>query len=189
MRLSVFIWILFSALYSHAQLISKRLVTEQEYNRIVKVNLLSPAVGTITIHYEKRLNENSSIQLEGFYFTGYFLKQQINTRGTGFTVNYRFYLTKHFPEGWFIQPYARYQRYWPISTRQVSSNRDRNAQVGSIGIVLGYQVVSNRRISMDVFAGPVYNKVFVDDTHAIHRFVPLVNGAWIRAGMTLGFLF
>ena len=160
---------------------------EPDFLRIIKVNVLSPVVGTVNVHYENVLNENGSLQVEGFYFGGQFLSRQTDVRGVGFTANYRYYFTQRFPQGWFVQPFLRYQRYWPI----VASNfrNTDNIQVGSLGIVFGYQVLAARRISLDIYGGPIYSKLFDKDKRVTRDFIPVLNGPWLRIGCTLGFLF
>ncbi|MES2778933.1 MAG: DUF3575 domain-containing protein [Bacteroidota bacterium] len=160
---------------------------EQDHAHILKVSLLSPFVGTLNVHYEKRLDENSSFQLEAFYFSGQIFNQQSDVRGGGLTANYRFYLTKQFPAGWFVQPFLRYQQYWPLPS--VRLRNDINIQVGGAGIVFGYQLVAANRISFDAFAGPVYSRLFVNNQSVGNKYLPVFNGGWLRLGVTLGFLF
>lgn len=160
---------------------------EPDYAHIVKVNVFSPLVGTLNVHVEKVLNENSSFQVEGFYFTGQFFGQDLDVRGVGFTANYRYYFTQSFPSGWFMQPFVRYQKYWPL--RASSSGSNDNVQVGTLGMVFGYQVIAAKRLSLDIFAGPMYSKLFANGKPVSNEFIPVFNGPWLRFGGTLGFLF
>lgn len=160
---------------------------ESDYAHIVKVNVFSPLVGTFTIHAEKALTENSSFQAEAFYFTGQFFGQDLDVRGVGFTANYRYYITQSFPAGWFMQPFLRYQKYWPL--RASASGVDENVQVGTLGMVFGYQVIAAKRLSLDIFAGPMYSKLFANGKPVSNEFIPVFNGPWLRFGGTLGFLF
>lgn len=160
---------------------------ESEGTRILKINMLSPFVSTLNIHYEKGIDQNSSFQVEGFYFGGRIFAQQLDIQGFGLTTNYRFYLTQQFPNGWFVQPFLRYQRYWPLTSQQL--NKDINVQIGGLGVVFGYQLIVAKRISCDAFAGPVYNKLFVNDQPAGRSYLPVFNGPWMRVGATIGFLF
>jgi Protein of unknown function (DUF3575) len=162
-------------------------IGEEERAHILKASILSPMMGTVNVHYEKRLNEMSSFQFEVFYFGGQLFARQLDIRGLGLTANYRFYLTQQFPRGWFIQPFLRYQRYWP--TTSVQMQKDDNAQVGGMGVVFGYQVFAAKRITLDAFAGPMYSKLFVNDQSIGRSYLPVFNGPWIRLGVTLGFLF
>lgn len=164
-----------------------RAETEPDYPHIIKVNLFSPLIGTVNVHYEKALSENSSFQLEGFYFTGQFMRQQLDIRGIGLTANYRYYLSKSFPSGWFAQPFIRYQKYWPLIASTARTNDD--IQVGTLGMVFGYQVLAAKRLSLDIFAGPMYSKLFANDRRVSNDFIPVFNGPWLRFGGTLGFLF
>jgi hypothetical protein len=161
--------------------------------KIVKINPLSPIIGVINVHLEKQLHASDSYQAELFYFTGQVFNQQSDVRGVGVTFNYRFYITEEFPKGWYIQPFVRYQRYWPIgrgtnnSTRS-SSSVNNNLQVGGIGAVLGYQTLIVNGISFEIYAGPVYSKMFTSDSQPKNT-VSILNGPWLRAGITFGFLF
>lgn len=159
----------------------------EERTHLLKVNILSPFISTLNIHYEKCIDESSSFQLEAFYFGGQILSQQLDVQGLGITANYRFYLTQQFPRAWFVQPFMRYQRYWPLTPPQ--NNRDVNVQVGGLGIVFGYQFIVAKRISFDAFAGPVYSKLFVNNQTRGRNYIPVFNGPWMRVGATIGFLF
>jgi hypothetical protein len=79
---------------------------------ILKINMLSPFMGTLSIQHEKIINSESSIQNGLYYFSGYILNQQLPARGICITTEYRYYLLDEAPKGIYIQPFFRIARFW-----------------------------------------------------------------------------
>jgi hypothetical protein len=168
---------------------------DSEYKYIIKANLLSPFVGTANFHFEINQGPNSSSQFEVFYFGGQYFGEPTGVEGIGVTYNYRYYLVGTFPSGVYVQPYARYQAYWdaksvmgiPPITSNTGSNR---VNVYGVGMVFGYQWVFAKRIALDVFLGPSYNKTYQDGVQVPTADVsPLFSGGFIRTGCAIGFVF
>lgn len=159
-------------------------IEESRYH-IVKVNVLSPFLTVVNIHYEINHHKDASSQVELFYFGGDFFNQQIGVRGIGVTYNYRYYLTQSYPAGWYAQPYLRYQYYWP----ETGPVNERFNSIGT-GIVFGRQFVFAKRIILDGFLGPSYNQAAINGVRLnTNDFLPMLKGPWFRAGFTVGFMF
>jgi hypothetical protein len=165
---------------------------EFPYSHVLKINLLSPVIGTINIHYEQKHDENASSQFELFYFTGQYFDQQIGVKGFGLTYNYRYYLTGQFPNGWYAQPFVRYQQYWSDDPSLYSSfhSNDQKMRTMGAGMVFGYQYVFKKRIAWDLYGGPMYNKSYINEKVSNAAYTgPIFNGGFVRMGTTVGFIF
>jgi hypothetical protein len=177
---------------SENPLASKRLV--------VKANILSPLAGSINVHAEVKAGVNASHQIEYYMLTGFFFGEPIYARGFGLTYNYRFYLTGSFPKGFYTQPYLRYQQFWfdptisastnPSTQFGVSANPRLNLSVLGSGIVFGYQHILFERVSLEMFAGPMYNASYEGNKRTSPGSIPpFFSGGFIRFGITAGVLF
>jgi hypothetical protein len=191
------IWILTGWMLSRgvAQVPDKHSFAE-EFNRrsIIKVNILSPFLGVVNIHYEMKHNANVSSQIEFFYFTGVAFGQPTAYKGAGLTYNYRYYIRGTCPEGLYVQPFGRIQKYDYLGTQNPTIvNTPQAAQdivVFSPGLVFGYQTFFKNRFSFELFAGPVYNFAYINGARASGRDIGSpVNGGWVRMGTTIGYAF
>lgn len=179
---------------AHAQTYQRKPLKEIEKRNIVKLNLISPFVGTLSIQNERVLDEESSIQLGLYYFSGSLFGTQYPEQGFCFTPEYRMYLSDEAPRGFYIQPYLRFARFWQ---EQASSFASRNNTTGNAnfygvagGIVMGRQWVIADRVTFDMYIGPLYTKTFFDDPSIRSRDLPpMFNGYWFRGGITFGFMF
>ncbi len=168
---------------------------ETDFRYVIKANILSPFVGTATFHFEVNQNPNSSSQFEVFYFGGQYFGEPTGVEGVGATYNYRYYLVGTFPTGVYVQPYVRYQTYWDAS--QISGIPPITSNTGSSrvnvyggGIVFGYQWVFAKRLALDIFLGPNYNKTYQNGAPVPAADIgPLFSGGFIRTGCTIGFVF
>lgn len=134
---------------------------------IIKLNIASPAIATFALSYEVVLDDIKTFQTTIFYRnraardndTSFDPIEEV--RGWGITPELRFYLSnnKPAPLGFFVAPYATYQRYQTtedidngnfIETKDVSSN------VLGLGFTFGGQWTFKEVISIDVWGGPGY---------------------------------
>lgn len=154
-------------------------------NNIAKVNLFSTIVRTGNVAFEHRISESSSIQL-GAYYSG-FSSGDFRLRGFGITPEFRYYATnKGAMEGFYLAPFLRYQHF----TLTEKSNMGTLNTFGG-GLVIGNQWIFGKGITLDVFAGPSYNKGNIRVTSGVNDFdIPVgINGFGLRAGTTIGFAF
>lgn len=165
-----------------------------DHCNIVKINYLSPLGGAITVHYEMKHTPNSSSQFEFFYFTGLFLGTPAEYKGAGVTYNYRYYIKGTSPKGTFVQPFGRIQKYDYVGTQNPTVPGGtpiyETITVYGAGIVFGYQTLFKRHFSFEWYGGPIYNFTYGDGTRlSVQDTGPPINGAWVRFGTTLGYVF
>lgn len=164
---------------------------EREYNttRGIKFNLLSPIIGSLSLQYEKSLNPDASFIVGANYFSGEALGIGSRVQGFGLTAEYRFYTGKSYMNGFYLQPFLRYQHYVDrVGTRTVLS-------VPGTGLLFGYQFVFFKRISIDTYYGPAYNLGTLTEGQGLRsnsytdELRPIFRGYWMRGGVTFGYLF
>lgn len=155
----------------------------------IKVNILSPVVKTINVSFEHAISEKGSLQL-GFFYTGIKVSD-IKYSGFGITPEYRIYLSESpAPEGFYVAPYARYQKL-TLSTTVNDSKADFSAIGG--GLVIGKQWIFSERVTLDIFLGPNYSSGTVKVTSGSEDEFNSLSGGFdgfgIRTGITLGIAF
>lgn len=160
---------------------------EVEKKNIIKINLLSPFLGTLSLQHERIINSESSFQTGLYYFSGLIYNQQIPVRGISITTEYRYYLVDDAPRGIYLQPFFRIARFW--SNDPSISNANFYGTV--VGMVLGKQWIFFDKFSLDMYAGPIFTKIFFDKNTNINRrdLRPLLDGYWLRTGLTVGYYF
>lgn len=162
---------------------------QQEYTQAIKLNVISPFLGCLTAQYENKLNENSSLVFTGSYLNG---QNDIIEKVQGYSISaeYRFYAGKAHMDGFYFQPYGRYQYY--KSTQQPGNE----LTIPGIGLLFGFQKKIIKNIVFDVYYGPAYN--FGTFTYSNPNGVlsytssdvpPMYNGYWMRGGIAIGLLF
>jgi hypothetical protein len=178
-----------------AQSVTQKTFTEEfPHRNIIKTNALTLFGGVVNIGFETRHSADASSQLEFFYVPGFFYGVVFEYKGVGLTYDYRYFISRNYPKGMYIEPFARLQKYNYVGSQNptVSSAGkvyDHIAVIGS-GMVLGYQAIFARRISFEVFAGPVYNVAYGDGTRiSTTEIGPQMSGGWFRLGTTFGYAF
>ena len=196
----------------------KKIKTEPPKENIIKINLLSPIFYTLMLSYQHNLNEDKSIQITAGYmnFDGFsnstssysYYNSNPHTEAYFFTPEYRYLFVGDNMSGSYIAPFLKYTNmsysadygtnYYP------TTNHDRftfNYQTLGIGICIGQQFIYKNKISIDIFAGPVYNMLLakIAPTSPNFNFAKIeidnsinklnISGYGIRAGFTVGFLF
>lgn len=169
------------------QIKSERIrIEEIDRKNIIKINLLSPFMGTISLQHERILTKETSIQNGLYYFSGLVFNQQFSINGICYTSEYRYYLKDEAPKGIYLQPYFRVARFWNSDNRFVSKSS--NFYGGAIGLVIGKQWIFYDKFCLDIYAGPLYTKIFFDDKKLNTRNLPpMFDGYWLRAGLTVGY--
>ncbi len=172
----------------------------QERANNLKINLLSPFARSFSIFYERAITNDKSAQL-GFFYTDIKLSS-LNINGFGLTPEFRFYLanskensTKQAPEGFYLAPFVRFQRF-TISDDEIDAqtglpSKAKLTTLGA-GLCVGYQFLSQKGITLDLFVGPSYNagtiKAEVGDIGTL-PFSAGFSGPGLRFGVCLGYAF
>lgn len=125
--------------------------------KILKINLLSPVVNTLTVAYENVLTPEKSFQLTLSIVTeGWFVV----------TPEFRYYLSETAaPEGVYVAPYLRYYQV------------DKEGILGG-GLIIGKQGLYKKKITVDGFIGPSVNSTNPFEEEEVFF--------GIRAGVMLG---
>lgn len=159
---------------------------------IIKANLLSPFVGSYNFFYERALASKTSLQLGAGFVS-------LTSNGTGFTgfsvtPEFRFYPSGKSPRGFFVAPFARYNNLSLTVKDGIGNEGKATLTTVGGGLNVGYQWIFGDIISLDLFAGPVFNSGnvtvetngFTEDSFSVGSFS---GGTGIRFGLTLGVAF
>lgn len=202
---------------------TKKIYSEPPKDNIIKINLLSPIFYTLMLSYQHNLNEDNSYQLTaGFMnFDGFssssrninnYNSNNPHTEAYFFTPEFRYLFVGNFMSGSYIAPFLKYTNmtysadysYSSGSFPNYNTYTDRftfSYQTLGIGICIGQQFIYKNKISLDIFAGPVYNMLLTKTAPTNPNFSfnkieidnsinPInISGYGIRAGFTVGFLF
>lgn len=155
-----------------------------EEKNVVKINTLSLIVGTGSIFYERKFEDNLSGQLG----VGYLNFGNDDTRFSGLIVTpeARFYPKKDAIDGLYLAPYGRYQNY------SLKSGDDKATyfNIGG-GIVIGRQWIKESGFTMDLFFGGHYGsgKIDVESGTEESFSTGIFDGFSTRMGFSIGFAF
>ena len=156
---------------------------------VIKLNLFSPIVRTVSGFYENAFSENTSAQL-GFFYTGVSI-DDTKFSGFGITPEIRFYLSEtSAPQGFYAAPFIRYQNF-----DLTEESTDAQATLSNFGggLVIGKQWIFKERIALDAFIGPSYVsgsvKVKSSGTDEEIFETGILDGFGIRAGLSFGVTF
>ncbi|AII52254.1 DUF3575 domain-containing protein [Hymenobacter sp. APR13] len=168
----------------------------------IKVNIISPLLKTGSFFYERKLSDNSSMQL-GLLFTNFKISDQDRITGFAITPEYRFYLSERTSalEGFYVGPFLRYQNL-TIKTEYTDYNSNGNPTTSTDeaslntfggGVVVGRHWIFKERFSLDTFLGPSYNGGSISEKSTSSGSVSYdpgpFDGFGIRAGVTFGIAF
>ena len=143
-----------------------------EFNHVLKTNVLGYLAGQYQISYEKPLNEHFSVQLSAGFLTG-------NNSGSLGVRSYkghriglilipeaRYYFKGNAPKGFYLGAFARYRSASNILDDQsftaggtgIDQDLSRVRRATSIGggVLIGYQLITKGGFTFDIFAGPQY---------------------------------
>ena len=166
---------------------------------VIKLNVISLAVGTFSGFYERVINEQMSFQL-GASYTNISSDWILDVRYKGYAITpeFRYYLSStEAPRGFYAAPFVRYRR------SDVTGNITRDGQEipanGKIsaygaGVMIGGQWIIGKHFSLDAFVGPSLNarSVKVNTPNVTEKDFPVPNilGLFgLRAGITVGVAF
>lgn len=160
-------------------------VRPQTQDNVVKINTLSLLLGTGSIFYERRLQENLSAQL-GTAFLRYTF-EGTTFGGLILTPEMRFYPRDNASSGFYMAPYLRLQQF----TLKSGGDKGVYRNLGG-GLLLGRQWITRSDFTMDLFFGGHYGRGTIDiddgeddedfDTEVFEGFRP-------RVGFAIGFAF
>ncbi|MDX2302175.1 MAG: DUF3575 domain-containing protein [Microscillaceae bacterium] len=125
---------------------------------ILKLNVLSPIVRSVSMSAEHLVSPTNSLQL-GVFYTAYQSKST-DFRGFGITPEYRLYLDKYeSPAGFFVNSFFRYQNL-KLSSSELS-DKTRLMTYG-LGAGLGGQWVFGHKIpfTLEIYGGSIYDIPF-----------------------------
>lgn len=165
-------------IFAHSQLTAQ--------DNIVKVNIVSPVVSTITAAYERSVfDKKTSIQGNLSITYGYEIDDEKLT-GWAFGVDYRRYLwTIAKQNGIYFSPFIRYQHF---GITKVQTEKKRTSNVLTGGVIFGRQWIFSRHLVLDAFAGPSLNSASLKPTDTSIE-VEKLQGLRLRAGFSVGYLF
>jgi hypothetical protein len=165
---------------------------------VIKLNILSLAVGTGSVFYERVLNEQMSLQL-GLSYTNISNDWILDVRYKGYAITpeFRYYLSSvEAPRGFFVAPFARYRNSEVTGNitrdgREIPANGKISAY--GAGVMIGGQIIG-KRLSAEAFVGPSLNtrSIKVTSPNVTERELPIPNLLGIfglRAGITVGIAF
>jgi Protein of unknown function (DUF3575) len=197
----------------------KKIPTEPPKENIIKINLLSPIFYTIMFSLQHNISEDKSLQITAGYmnFDGFNSSSSVynsnynssnpHTEAYFFTPEYRYLFVGENMNGSYIAPFLKYTNMTysaDYTNYNMSYQQERftfGYQTLGIGICIGQQFIYKNKISIDFFAGPVYNMLltktapsnpnFAFNKIEIDNSINKINisGYGIRAGFTIGFLF
>lgn len=155
---------------------------------VIKVNIFSPVVRTLSLSYERALSADNSFQFN-FFYTGASI-EETQFRGFGLTPEYRFYLSenKDAPAGFYVGPFLRYQNF---NLSDDTTDDEATLSTFGGGVLIGGHWLFKDKISLDTFIGPSYSagdvKVEAGSEDVFET--GIFSGFGVRFGVTVGYAF
>jgi len=161
----------------------------------IKVNVFNLLFKAADVSYEYLLNENQSLGI-GVLFKvqplevrepGYYFELDIDySRNFSITPYYRYYFSKKYAKGFFVEGFAMYAtgkefefRYNP-NTETLEEIIINKYKTFNLGISLGVKIVSRKNLAIDIYFGSGYNMT---------RLNYAVVGGVTRGGISIGYRF
>jgi hypothetical protein len=160
--------------------------SQSEEKNVFKVNPLSALLGTGSLFYEHKIDDQHSWQI-GLAYMGLKISD-ITYSGLAITPEYRFYLKSKALSGVYIGPYLRYQTY----TLKTTEGDEGNYTSFGTGVLFGRQKIFKSGFVLDMFAGPAYNwgrTKYTSGSGSSPEPGFGIEGIGLRIGMALGFGF
>ncbi len=179
----------------------------------IKVGLISPFIETLSLAYNRYLNDESAFQI-GFSHTNDLTlnSNKYNINAQTFTLEYRYILSGTHALGTYIQPFSRTINYhstvaatttWDYySGKNITTSSYTESCISTgLGFLVGFQSAFKNKILIDMFVGPVYSFQLERKTGAPAGTYPssfsdrgtlddhILKNYGVRAGLNLGFLF
>jgi hypothetical protein len=166
----------------------------------LKINLLSPAYGNLSVTYQHLINPVKSINITVGYidfddYTRFDAGYKFRMQGFSIIPEYRTNFTGYGLNGTYAAPFLRYMNYQTTDT-EILSNGTKKEETGSIqslgiGFVIGRQHIIKNRVLFDYFIGPAYQVIIDNVGRGSSDYLPSISdrylsGYSVRAGITIG---
>lgn len=169
----------------------------------IKINLLSPAYGNLSLTYQHLINPLKSINITIGYmdfddYTRFDGASSYKFRMQGFSIipEYRTNFTGYGLNGTYAAPFLRYMNYQTTEDNITLPNGTKVSKSGSIqslgiGFVIGKQHIIKNRVLFDYFIGPAYQVILDNVGRGSSDYLPSISdrylsGYSVRAGVTVG---
>ncbi|MBC7384411.1 MAG: hypothetical protein H7296_15700 [Bacteroidia bacterium] len=158
-------------------------LTKPAYSRCIKINPLSLAIGSISVHYEKIISNEKSINIFANLLN---LRYRNNFYGFGLGAGLRSYFTGSDKNSFYVEPFLKYQ---------FLSNAYNIGSINaiSIGLTGGRKWTVTHRITFEFFGGPLLSKGFIKQgtmpAYTNAETLGPLNGIWFRGGIAVGYSF
>ncbi len=169
----------------------------------IKINLLSPAYGNLSLTYQHLINPLKSLNITVGYmdfddYTRFDDGNSYKFRMQGFSIipEYRTNFTGYGLNGTYAAPFLRYMNYQTAEDNIILSNGTKGSKSGSIqslgvGFVIGKQHIIKNRVLFDYFIGPAYQVIIDNVGRGSSDYLPSISdrylsGYSVRAGITVG---
>ena len=166
----------------------------------LKINLLSPAYGNLSVTYQHLINPVKSINITVGYidfddYTRFDAGYKFRMQGFSIIPEDRTNFTGYGLNGTYAAPFLRYMNYQTTDT-EILSNGTKKEETGSIqslgiGFVIGRQHIIKNRVLFDYFIGPAYQVIIDNVGRGSSDYLPSISdrylsGYSVRAGITIG---
>jgi hypothetical protein len=160
----------------------------------VKVNLHAPWFNSFYMAYEHVLSDDITAGTDFFILVHSY--DDVKWSGFGISPEVRFYFKSNVYSGYYLAPYVRYQNVKITDQIRVDNgfggydvkDREGRHQLLGFGLNLGHNFVFNDRISIDVYAGPQFQRKF-ESGDAKDRSLYFNAKYFGRVGLNVGFKF
>lgn len=154
------------------------------HGNVLKINTLSLLLGTGSVFYERRIQEDRSAQM-GLAFLRYTF-EETTFSGLILTPEYRYYPKGNAISGFFMAPYGRMQQF----TVKSEDNKGVYRNLGG-GFLFGRQWITRSDFTMDLFLGAHYGRgtINVDNGEEEDFETESFEGIRGRVGFAIGFAF
>ncbi|GAB4398211.1 MAG: hypothetical protein OHK0053_16380 [Microscillaceae bacterium] len=133
---------------------------QYDKKNLIKINLMSPVLSSLSMGYERVLNTNTSFQMSFFVQDQRFSFSDETLKGFGFTPEVRIYLSerKQAPGGFFVAPFLSYRQYqheykYYDGFSLIERSGKADYQAYGVGVIVGAQWIFKKTISIDVWGG------------------------------------
>ncbi len=172
--------------------------TSKAQENVIKLNPLGLIFGSLSVGYERVLNDNHSAQVNINFIT--FKVGDNKFSGFGITPEYRFHFGNHEnPKGFYAGPFIGFNTfkwtyedsYFDNNFNLITEDADVSVTSFSIGGIIGHQWIFGEAFALDLNLGAGYNMASfdTDDDDADPNFGLAASGILPRLGLAIGYAF